>query len=380
MRYGIEQIKLMFLLAGLLVAGLIVLNGCKNPQLPFVSKADSCKGKPAQPPHWAIGPFTKDENMVFLKQKAWDDPTNTGWQSTALYNPSEIVEADRLYLIYRAMPRIKRGGALDSMLALAWTDDGLNWHDYENNPIIYPTENWEQRGCEDPKLYKYNDMYYLFYNSVWDKTNEIRALEATPDYTTVPALSEDVCVDICLATSRDLRHWKKHGIIVPQSISKGWAKGAVIPRSPDGQAVKINGKFMMFVSEGCGGDQYIGYSDDLINWEFKSETYLKTDEHITKIHEVASAKTDLEPGCDDLILDFLYVKPDGSNGCGQALYSKKNPRKRLAFSPKGLCDWGGVIRYRDKWLFAKGWMPTKPDEPTKEVVYFYTAPLRSSRK
>jgi predicted GH43/DUF377 family glycosyl hydrolase len=326
---------------------------------------------------WAIGPFTKDEDMTLLKEKAWADTTNTNWKSIALFNPSEIAEADRLYLIYRAMPKIKRGGSLDSRLALAWTDDGVNWHDYENNPIIYPTESWEQRGCEDPKLYKYNNMYYLFYNTVWDKPEQMKV---STDYNKVPPLSEDICVDICLATSKDLRNWEKYGPIVPQSISKGWAKGAVIPRNPQGEAVKIEGKFMMYVSEGCGGQQYIGYSDDLIHWEFKPETYLKTDADIKKIHEVASAKTDLAPGCDDIILDFLYVKPDGSNGCGQVLYSKKDPKKRLAFSPEGLCDWGGIVRYKGKWLFAKGWMPSEENEPTKEVVYFYTAHLRSLRK
>jgi predicted GH43/DUF377 family glycosyl hydrolase len=60
-------------------------------------------------------------------------------------------------------------------------------------PILFPQSNYEFQGLEDPRIVKIEDTYYLTYTA-YDGINALGAL----------------------ATSTDLVHWKKHGIIVPQ--------------------------------------------------------------------------------------------------------------------------------------------------------------------
>ena len=83
----------------------------------------------------------------------------------------------------------------------------------------------------------------------------------------------DVGVDINMAESADLIHWEKKGPIFPREMSHLWAKAAVIAKDGSGNALKINGKYMMFVSEGCGGKEVVGYSPDMRHWEFQYQLF-----------------------------------------------------------------------------------------------------------
>lgn len=317
---------------------------------------------PADPlPDWAIGPFRQGavdgREMAFRQVLNWKDPAGLAdWKPRAFWNPALLEVDGRLYMLYRTGPTME---GLNSRIALAWSDDGgIRWQDYERNPIIYPTESYEARGVEDPRIYKHNDRYYLFYTAVQDREGG------------------GLYADISLATSADLLHWEKQGRVMPRSVSKGWAKSAVIPRSPAGEAVSIDDEFLMYVSERPLAsdkdveEQMIGRSKDLVHWEFEQEAFLEPNETITSIHEVATITTGF-PDSDDMIADVFYVQPNGDWGCGQVRYNRKNPTRALAFTNYGVCSWGGKIIYRGQWLYAQGWL-----EP--EVIRLYTAPLHRS--
>lgn len=321
-------------------------------------------------PDWAIGPFeigkVKGQPMIFRPHLHWkDEGAPDGWAPAKFWNPTLMEKDGKIYLFYRTGPKLE---GLQSRIGVAWSEDGVQWHDYENNPIIFPTENNEKLGCEDPRIYKYGDTYFMYYNAVWDLKDMDKSIPRVWDHN-----DGEIGVDICLAISTDLIHWEKKGIVVPRSVSKGWAKAAVIPRSPEGEAVKINGQFIMYISERLHSgkedvkEQMIGYSKDLIHWEFEQKPYLEPDENIKSIYEVATAVTNF-PGSDNIVMDIYYVQGDGVRGCAQALYSKKDPFKRIDFTTFGLCSWGGFIFYDDQWLFAQGWV-----EP--EAIYLYKAPV-----
>lgn len=362
-----------FSLLTALLATAVLFAACTGQQPAVQNQADSelqnainqlideITTQPDEPlPDWAIGPFQRGEvdgkPMVFRQDLDWSDPVaGDEWKPNDVWNPSLLEVDGRLYLFYRAGPELER---LGSRIALAWSDDGgATWTDYENNPILYPTEDWEAASIEDPVVYKYDGTYYLFYQAAQDKPGG------------------GVYADIALATSDDLLHWEKHGRVVPRSITKGWAKGPAIARSPDGEAVKIDGEFRMFLSElpHVGPtdveEQMIGRSTDLVNWTFEQRPYLDPDENegIKSIYQVATAVTNF-PGSDNLVLDFYYTEPDGGYGCAQALYSKDDLTKQLGFTDYGVCTWGGIIEYNGKWLFAQGW-----EEP--EALHLYTAPI-----
>jgi len=98
-------------------------------------------------------------------------------------------------------------------------------------------------GVEDPRLVKFGDTYYLTYTGYNRKDAQL-----------------------CLATSKDLLHWQRQGVILPAykgHWNVGWTKsGAIVPE-------KINGRYWMYFL-GTSADKTdqmgLASSTDLINW------------------------------------------------------------------------------------------------------------------
>ena len=316
-------------------------------------------------PAWCIGPMKKEDALTFTKTAQWADPTDTGWKSGFLFNPSLIEKDGKLFLFYRAAPKVE---TLCSRIGLAVYDEETGWQDYAQNPIVFPVDDDEVFGTEDPKVYKIGEnRYILFYNGAAPMTEEARR-ELKAEGLEVPEL---ICT-IKAMVSEDLYHWERLGWIVPTSVSRYWAKGAVVPRNPKGEAVKINGEYLMYLSEGCGGKQVVGHSTDMLHWTFTQQDYLHIEE-LGYIHEVACAAVDYNNDPDTLLLDVFYRKKNGERGGLQALYSKQEPFTQLALKCGATLCWGGLLQYKGKWMCAQGW-----DAPEDhEEIYFYTAEIKS---
>lgn len=312
-----------------------------------------------QRPDWCIGPMEKEDSLTFRKTAQWKDPTHIGWRSGFLFNPSLIEKDGKLFLFYRAAPKIE---TLCSRIGLAVYTPGKGWEDYEENPIAYPEEDNELYGVEDPKVYRIDSGYVLFYNGISPLTPEMEE-DLRAKGLPVPSL---VC-EIKAMVSQDLYHWKRIGQVVPNEVSHCWAKGAVLPRNPQGEAVRIGGEYLMYLSEGCGGKQVVGHSADGLSWRFEETPYLDLGT-MGSIHEVACATVEYGDDPDAMVLDVFYRRSNGERAGLQALYSVKEPFKPLAFNQGATLSWGGLIRYRGKWLFSQGWDAKNGDEE----LYFYT--------
>ena len=312
-------------------------------------------------PAWSIGPMEQDQSLTFRKTAQWPDPTDTSWQSGFLFNPSLIEKDGKLFLFYRAAPKVE---TLCSRIGLAVYTPGQGWEDYAGNPVVYPQEEDEIYGVEDPKLYKLDDGYILYYNGISAITPEIRA-ELESEGLQAPAV---VC-DVKAMFSRDLYHWERIGRVVPREVSRYWAKAAVLPRSPNGVAVKIGGEYLMYLSEGCGGKLTVGRSSDGLHWDFSPVDYLPLGE-LGTIYEVACAVTGHKANSDEMVLDVFYRRPDGSRAALQVLYSTREPFTLRAINQGGTLSWGGLLQYQGKWIFAQGWDARNG----AEELYFYTAP------
>lgn len=312
---------------------------------------------------WRIGPFKKEEELTFKKKEQWKDPLSIGWKSSSIYNPSIIHYGSGLAMAYRASPKKE---SLASRIGIAFYTQEHGWKDFVDNPIIFSTGIYESLGCEDPKLYVKDGVYYLFYQAVWEASEEYKGkINKTSKFSL-----DNGATSTMLAVSNDLKAWDKLGMVVPLEVSKGWSKGAVIPKNEFGEPVKINGKYIMYVSEGCGGKLHIGYSDNLIAWDFEKKEYLKLPYPECNIEEVACASIGADSDGRSIILDFYYQSPDKIARAGQALYSMDDPFKQLDVRMDGgTLSWGGMIRYKGKWLFAQGW---DAKEGTEEM-YFYSA-------
>ena len=328
--------------------------------LTSVISTDQFSAEYPESPVWAIGPFTKNDALTFRPEGQWEDPTGIGWTSSSVFNPSVITRNGALHLFYRASPMKESTG---SRIGLA-IHDGTSWQDNPANPIIFPTEENELLSCEDPKVYSAEGRYFLFYNGIWDA-------RGTPEKEQFPSPGypvDSLGCDIKVAVSDDLVTWTKHGLVVPYEISRLWAKGAVIVRNPAGEAVKVNGEYLMYLSEGCDGVRFVGRSTDMLTWSFTPQPYLDLSGLGGTLYEVACALTGHDD-TGDIVLDFFYSDSIGDFAAAQALFSTREPFTQRAVHRGGSLAWGGLTGIDGALQFAQGW-----DAPVGErEMYFYRA-------
>ncbi len=328
----------------------------RNDATNALSQDDFSGNYPSSPP-WAIGPFAKDDSLTFTLDSGWDDPTDVGWTAESIFNPSVIEHEGVLHLYYRASPRKE---SIASRIGAARYTESTGWVDSPHNPVIYPTLDNELHGCEDPKIYAAEGRYFLFYNGIFPISEADRNAYPSPDYPIA-----DLGCDINLAVSDDLENWTKLGPILRHDVSRLWAKGAVIPRNAAGEAVKIGGEYLMFLSEGCNGVPHVGRSRDMLHWRFTPQPYLNMSALGGHLHEVACAAVD----GDDLVIDFFYSDAEGRFAAAQALYRQTDPFSQVDVNRGGSLSWGGLLKDHDSWLFAQGW----DAPPGKREIYFYRA-------
>lgn len=304
------------------------------------------------PQPWQIGPFKEIQELTFnVPLGSWIDPTCVGWRGTSVINPTLLPVGNELHMFYRASPRME---TLSSRLGHAIYTPRSGWVDDDSNPVVFPTQDNEILGCEDPTIYSAEGRFFLFYNGAWP---------IQPEQQSEQLFSGEVGCDINLAVSDDLHTWTKLGRVVPHTVSGYWAKGAVIPRDAYGRAIKIDGEYLMFLSEGCYGRQVVGHSRDMVNWTWENRTYLSLPGE-GHIHEVACAAV----RGSELMMDFFW-EDDSGYRASQALFDIRDPFSQVEIADGGSLAWGGLVRYADKLVFAQGW-----DAPVgSPTMYLYGA-------
>lgn len=114
--------------------------------------------------------------------------TARGFESEGVLNPAALREGEKIHFFYRAVG--KRNYSTIGYCLLDSPQSIVHRHDM---PLLIPQADYESQGMEDPRIVKIEDMYYLSYTA-YDGINALGAL----------------------AVSRDLQHFDKLGIIVPQ--------------------------------------------------------------------------------------------------------------------------------------------------------------------
>jgi beta-1,2-mannosidase len=269
-------------------------------------------------------------------------PRGEGWESAGTFNPAVVVRGDKIVMLYRAQDK-----AGTSRLGYAESSDGIHFQ-RRDEPVLTPSEPYEKNGgVEDPRLVQFGDTYYLTYTGYNKKDAQL-----------------------CLATSKDLVHWKKKGVIIP--ANKGnwnvkWTKsGAIVPQ-------KINGKYWMyFLGTSADGKDQAGLasSRDLLQW---------TEETKTPVLQVRPGKFDsrvAEPGPSPLVTpDGIVLIYNGADDkliyrTGVAVFDPNDPGKLLRRSDEPIFasekDWEkvgqvpnvvfveGLIRRDSHWLLYYG--------------------------
>jgi len=165
-------------------------------------------------------------------------PQADGWESAGTFNPAVVVHRGKFVMLYRAQDTTGT-----SRLGYAESPDGIRFK-RRSQPVLSPETDYEKDGgVEDPRLVKFGDTYYLTYTGYNKKDAQL-----------------------CLATSKDLVHWQRQGVVLPAykgHWNVGWTKsGAIVPEM-------IQGKYWMYFL-GTSADKTdqmgLAYSTDLIHW------------------------------------------------------------------------------------------------------------------
>ncbi|MBN1503041.1 glycosidase [Candidatus Woesearchaeota archaeon] len=228
--------------------------------------------------------FKRYQNNPIIKP----DP-NREYEKNFTYNPCAIVHNNEIYLIYRA-----EGDSDVSTLCLATSNDGYNFTKYNLNPIIKPTIPEEKGGCEDPRIIKIDNTFYLTFTAY----NGMQPVTSAT-------------INTAFAVSNDLFNWEKKGILV-----KGIKAATIFSE-------KINEKYLMLI-----GGEYIklGWSSDLFNWEIEDKPILDVREgkFDDRYVEVGPQPLVFQ---DKLVLFFNTADKQGVFHPSLAILDKKDPHR-----------------------------------------------------
>ena len=353
----------------IIVIGLLVAlsTGCSSPQQDQVIVNESSHS-------WAMLDFVKVDSINPILKPSPDqiftNPINgetTEWEERNVLNPSAVVRDGKVYLIYRAQDQ-----QMTSRLGLATSDDGLHFTK-QPEPIFYPdkdsmrTYEWPG-GVEDPRVVESEDGTYIMTYTSYDGK----------------------VARLCLASSKDLQTWTKHGLVLTGKYKDAWSKsGAIVSKLIDEKiiATKINGKYWMYFGD---TDLFVATSADLIHWEVEEGEETKK---LIPVWHPRSGYFDsrlVEPGPFALLRDEgILLIYNGSNApnyndaglpkftyaAGQALFDKDKPYKlidRLAdyfihpekdYEKTGevneVCFVEGLVFFKGKWFLYYGTADSK---------------------
>ena len=277
-------------------------------------------------------------------------PRGDTFESAGTFNPAVVKKDGKFVMLYRAQDR--QG---TSSLGYATSDDGIHFT-RRPEPVMVSEAPYEKGGgVEDPRLQKVGDTFYLTYTGY----NNVDG--AGPD-------KKDA--QLCLATSKDLIHWQRHGVIIPSFKGKWnvkWTKsGAIVPD-------KINGKYWMYYladAQGKAGQMGVANSEDLLHWTEALD------------HPVLASRPGsfdsrvVEPGPPPIITpQGIFLIYNGADdklvySTGWVLFDKHDPTKVLArsdepvFAPEkerekvgqvpNVVFVEGMVRDGKRWLFYYG--------------------------
>ncbi len=269
-------------------------------------------------------------------------PRGSGWESAGTFNPAVVRHGGKVVMLYRAQD--KQG---TSRLGYAESGDGVHFA-RRDDPVLSPSEEYEKDGgVEDPRLVQFGDTYYLTYTGYNKKDAQL-----------------------CLATSKDLIHWERKGVIIPANRGNWnvkWTKsGAIVPE-------KIAGKYWMYFL-GTSADNKdqggLAYSDDLLHWTEATNTPalpVRPGQFDSRVAEPGPAPVVTPAG---IVLIYNGADDNLVYRTGVAIFDRNDPRKLVWRSDKPVFapdkDWEklgqvpnvvfveGMVRLHGRYLFYYG--------------------------
>lgn len=118
--------------------------------------------------------------------------TDQDWELDGTFNPGAVEAGGAIHLLYRAADanRVSR-------LGYARTLNGTDIAFRSSDPVLEPSAEWEEFGCEDPRITPFDGTFYVTYTAFSRRGPRI-----------------------ALASTKDFLHFEKYGLVGPDCNDK----------------------------------------------------------------------------------------------------------------------------------------------------------------
>lgn len=144
---------------------------------------------------------------MFVVRRSQETPvirpsSHMPWMGVGAFNGCPVMDTHgTTHVVFRALAKadpVIEGPKEVSSIGYARSPDGIHFDAYRQ--LIVPTEPYERFGCEDPRVTFFEGTYYIFYTAISEFPVN------TPSG-----------IKVALATTKDFKKIKKHGVITPFS-------------------------------------------------------------------------------------------------------------------------------------------------------------------
>lgn len=309
------------------------------------------------------------------------------WEERNVLNPTAVVRNDSVFMLYRAQDSLGT-----SRIGLAVSTDGLHFIKMPS-PVFFPDLDamkvfeWNYQkndidatlaeacnscyfdGVEDPRIIENEDgVYFMTYTSYDGRTARLS-----------------------IASSKDLIHWNKHGLVLADDKYKEtWSKAGAIVGGLQGNRIvarKIDGYYWMYFGD---TSLSMAFSKDLIHWNIAINEESK--KPITVLHPRMGLFDSrlVEPGPYALLKEegilLIYNASNAANfndpnlpkftyAAGQALFDKNRPYRLIDrtdgyfiypdkdYEKVGevneVCFVEGLVYFKEQWFLYYGTADSK---------------------
>lgn len=141
--------------------------------------------------------------MSFFK-RSYENPiivpqSDLAWQAEGAFNGSVWREKGKTHIVYRAqsLPLLHDDGHWLSLSTIGYSQSTDGIHFEKHTCLLSPEEKWERFGCEDPRITKIGDTYFIFYTALSE----------------FPFRAEGIKTAVAL--SKDMKHIDERHLVTP---------------------------------------------------------------------------------------------------------------------------------------------------------------------